>query len=241
MILKKIKQLVDENRKYHKEQLLLLKELDWANVYHDSIRGKEYLEKLPLNIGRWAGNYSFFYVLNRVLQDYKPKTILEFGLGESTKFISTYLTHTLLQSHHLVVEHNVEWKEKFLETAILCDRSEIFIAALEEKEVEGYNSRYYSGLSTKITGSYDLYVIDGPIGSLHYSRYNIVDIAEKFSAKNEFIIIFDDINRKGEQDTIKNLLAVLAKKSIKVFTQIYDGRKSVVVIATALYKPITSI
>ena len=31
---------------------------------------KEWLEKTPLNIGRWAGNYAFFYVLNGF---YRPK------------------------------------------------------------------------------------------------------------------------------------------------------------------------
>ena len=42
------------------------KEIEWAHIYHDSIRGKKPIEELGLNIGRWAGNYSFFYVLNRI-------------------------------------------------------------------------------------------------------------------------------------------------------------------------------
>jgi hypothetical protein len=37
-----------------------LKELDWANVYHDSIRGKSYIENLSLNIGRWLVITLFF-------------------------------------------------------------------------------------------------------------------------------------------------------------------------------------
>ena len=35
-----------------KENLLQTKELEWAHIYHDSIRGKEWLENLPLNVGR---------------------------------------------------------------------------------------------------------------------------------------------------------------------------------------------
>ena len=30
--------------------LFQTKELEWAHIYHDSIRGKEWLEKLPLNV-----------------------------------------------------------------------------------------------------------------------------------------------------------------------------------------------
>ena len=55
-------------------------ELVWAHRYHDSIRGSEFLEKLPLNIGRWAGNYTFFYVLSRTLMEYKPLKLIEWVL-----------------------------------------------------------------------------------------------------------------------------------------------------------------
>jgi hypothetical protein len=90
-MISKIKALIKENRNNHLMNSMLLKDLEWANIYRDSIRGKEWLEKLPLNVGRAAVNYNFFYVLNRILNDYKPNRILEFGLGESSKFISTYI------------------------------------------------------------------------------------------------------------------------------------------------------
>ena len=45
-----------------KQNLLLTQELEWAHVFHDSIKGKPWLENLSLNIGRWAGSYSFFYI-----------------------------------------------------------------------------------------------------------------------------------------------------------------------------------
>jgi hypothetical protein len=36
------------------------KEIEWAHIYHDSIRGKKAIEELELNIVKWAGNYCFF-------------------------------------------------------------------------------------------------------------------------------------------------------------------------------------
>ena len=81
-------------------------EIEWAHVYHDSIRDKPYLQNLSLNIGRWAGNYAFFYLLNRILFETKPKRILELGLGESSKLISVYIENILVNSEHLIFEHN---------------------------------------------------------------------------------------------------------------------------------------
>jgi len=86
-MIKKIKELIKENRANNNKIYLQTKELEWANIFHDSIRGKKHIDDLGLNIGRWAGSYPFFYVLNRILSDYCPSSILEFGLAESSKGI----------------------------------------------------------------------------------------------------------------------------------------------------------
>ena len=49
---------------------LTVKEILWSSIYHDSIRDKEWLNKLSLNVGRWAVGYPFLYILNRVLSDF---------------------------------------------------------------------------------------------------------------------------------------------------------------------------
>ncbi len=101
-MIKGIKKVIN-NQILTEEILLTNRELLWANNFHDSIRGKKCLQELNLNIGRWAGNYSFFYILNRVLMDYKPIGILDLGLGESSKFISTYLDNFLPNSFHTII------------------------------------------------------------------------------------------------------------------------------------------
>lgn len=241
MIIDKIKNLFRQDRKYQKEQISLLKELNWANVYHDSIRGKDWIEKLPLKIGRWAGSYSFFYVLNRVLDDCRPKTIIEFGLGESSKFINAYLNNILLDSKHLIIEHDTKWESAYLSNNQLSSRTRIEICHIEEKEINGFKSISYKGITSKIKDNYDLYIIDGPFGSERFSRYDIVNLAKNFVETSEFIIILDDYNRKGEQDTAKALLSVLEQKEINFHTKNFDGCKSLLVIVTEKYKYITSI
>jgi hypothetical protein len=84
----------------------------WANVFHDSIRGYKELQNLSLNIGRFAGSYSMFYLLSRILKDYMPQNVLELGIGETTKFISTFMHNYYPQKQklhqHFAVEHHVD-------------------------------------------------------------------------------------------------------------------------------------
>jgi 16S rRNA G966 N2-methylase RsmD len=235
-----IKAIIQENSDNQKKLLLQSQELEWAHVYHDSIRGKQWLENLPLNIGRWAGNYAFFYVLNRILNDFKPKAILELGLGESTKFVSKYLDNYLLDSKHLVIEQDENWKNIFKENFTLSNRSEIVVCTLEKAIVKGFETNAYHNFEHAVKGEFDLYLIDGPFGSSHYSRYDIMKLANNFEAENQFIIVMDDYNRHGEKETIADLLSLLKSKNINVFHNSYTGNKSVMVIATEKYKYATS-
>ncbi len=241
MIIKKLKRIIKENKRLHKSNLLYLKELDWANVYHDSIRGQKWLTNMSLNIGRWAGNYAFFYVLNRVLLDYKPKKILEFGLGESTKFVSAFLENYLLESKHVVIEQDEAWFESFKNRFSLSANSKVIICPIEKRVINNYEANFYKGLNQQLDQKFDLYIVDGPFGSNRYSRYDIVEIIEKCSNEDEFIIIFDDYNRVGEQDTVNELVNVLKRKGIDFHKGIYQGVKSVCVIGTSKYRFITSL
>ena len=222
------------------ENLAYNRELDWANVYHDSIRGKEHLLNLPLNIGRWAGSYSFFYILNRLLNEYKPTSILELGLGESTKFIATYGKHYLELKNHTVVEHDNEWISIFQQNFQISSFTKILQFDLEEKQINNYSSTSYSGLEKEITEKFDLYIIDGPFGSDRFSRHNIVDLAMNFNTEDEFIILMDDCDRKGEMDTVNDLIKILNKKNIKFYTRKYIGLKGQFLIVTEKYKFTTS-
>lgn len=237
---KRIKAIIQENRVNQNKIILQNQELEWAFIYHDSIRGKKYLEELPLNIGRWAGNYPLFYVLNRILDDFKPKTILEFGLGESTKLISTYLENILIDSKHKVIEQDVNWKNQFIENFILSKRSEVVVCPLVQIKVKGNEINSYKNLDFAVSEKFDLYLVDGPFGSLHYSRYDIVNLAKRFATGDQFIIIIDDFNRNGEKETVQDLLNLLEQNKIKVYHNNYIGNKSVKVIATEKYRLATS-
>ncbi|MBP6556927.1 MAG: hypothetical protein KAX93_05250 [Flavobacterium sp.] len=240
-MLKKIKNLIQENIKFHKTNQAGLNELYWANVYHDSIRGKKELENLGLNIGRWAGNYTFFYVLNRILNDYQPKKIIEFGLGESSKFIATYVDNYLTQSTHTVIEQDENWKVAFLNRFEISPKTTIEILPLVTQKINGFETNSYEKIGEKVTNKFDLYIVDGPFGSDHYSRYDIVTLAQKLEHGDEFIIIMDDYDRKGEKQTTEELVKLFEKKNIKIHQGQYSGLKCVMILATEKYKYIKTL
>ena len=240
-MIKKIKKVIKEHVKLQRLSYLQLKELEWSQIFHDSIRGKKALETLPLNVGRWAGNYTFFYLLNRILTDYKPNNIIEFGLGESTKFISTFISNYALESKLVTIEHDENWKNLFLENFQVVNNSKIELLKLTKNNVNGYISNGYHDIAKKIKESFDLYIIDGPFGSPNYSRYDIFYLLESKTPEDEFIIIMDDYERIGEKETTNAVLKLLKSKQIKIYTKEYVGNKSVFVIATEKYQYVKSL
>jgi len=239
MVKQRIKNLLTRNS----QELIISqnKELEWAHIYHDSIRDKAWLSNLSLNIGRWAGNYSFFYLLNRVLNDYKPKSILEFGLGESSKVISTYLDHYLKESYHTIIEQDEIWRDAFNDRFALSSRSTVQIHPLEKKTVKGFETNGYGKIEESISEKYDLYLVDGPFGSKNYSRYDIVRILKDIDKRDEFIIILHHFNRKGEKQTYNDLLELFKRKEIEVYQGFYEGNKSVAVLGTQKYRFVKSL
>lgn len=240
-IVGKIKSVVNEFRKIERLQIDQLAELEWAQIYRETIRGRKWLEELGISPGRWAGNYSFLYVITRILIDYKPKKIVEFGLGESSKLISCFVLNELKNSTHLIVEQSVEWIEKFNNSFLVSNNTSIIHLPMTEKIINGFSTNCYEKIEDKINAYSDLYIIDGPFGSEHYSRYDICLLSNKFQQKDEFIIIIDDFNRQGEKDTATDLVEILNEKGIKTYTGIYSGNKSQIVIATEKYHHATSL
>ena len=212
------------------------REVEWAHIYHDSIRGYDFLEKVPIYPGRWAAGYSLLYVLVRVLSVYKPAKILEFGLGESSKIISLFIDNELRDTNHLILEQSDGWIEAFNERFSLSKQSKIMHLPLEQTKLNGEEVNRYEGFKQAITETYDLYVVDGPHGSWRYSRYDIVTAAELFTKDSQFIIIIDDTNRVGEKDTVIELGKLFDRKKIKYYQGDYQGAKSQTVIASEQYQ-----
>ena len=81
-----------------------------------------------------------------------------------------------------------------------------------------------------------MYIVDGPFGSDRFSRYDIISLVEKFEKNHEFIIMMDDTNRIGEQDTLNDIKICLSLANIKYYIGEYIGNKTVTLVVSEKYK-----
>ena len=94
----------------------------------------------------------------------------------------------------------------------LTSNSNILHCPLVQKDVNGFSTYGYDNIENLIKNKYELYIIDGPFGSDRYSRYDMYNIAKTLQPSDEFIILFDDTHRKGEEETINSIIHLLEEQ-----------------------------
>lgn len=222
-------------REIHRE----LKELNYAHLLHDGIKESEWLKKQRMELHNWAANYSFIYLLYRILDKVQPKNILEFGLGQTTKVTTQYIVNKNPKAYLNVCEHNREWIERYGGEIEKHEHIKINHVKLEYFEYKGKrNDRYAHEDMEKITKGeeFDLIIIDGPIGGgKNLPRSNIIDIIKREHLGKDFIIIFDDSERNGEKETIKETKAALEEKKITYMVFERSGIKQQTYLVSSSY------
>lgn len=215
-------------------------ELVWSQVYHDTIRGSEWLsQEQPFSPGRGAIGYPVMYVMYRVLNEIRPKSILEMGMGQSTKMIGSYAAFMDGKSRHYVVEHDPEWINFFTNHFKLAEATEIVKCDITDVNVEvdgkTTNITSYVGLKEQIEGKkFDFIFIDGPYGyrSPDYSRVDILDVLPQ-CLEEQFVIMMDDCDRNGEMNTCNMIMLVLKESGIPYCVGKYSGEKDTIIITSA--------
>jgi len=162
----------------------------------------------------------------------KPLHILELGLGQTTKMIGQYARSNSNVSH-IIVEEDKDWIKFFDGMFHLPENSEIIQHEYEYVEFKGKkNIRTFSEFTTGIQDQkFDFIMIDAPKGSSGYSRMDVLKIIPQ-CLHESFVIMLDDYERSGEQNTIKEVLNILDTHNIKYVTGVYSGEKDVIVIAS---------
>ena len=231
--MEKINPYYDINIKYQKELL-------WAQIFNDTIRDSEWLTKSSFSPGRWAAGYPMLYIIYRTLNDIKPRNILEFGLGESSKLTSQYASfHS--DSKLEIIEQDPEWLNFICVNNQDLKNYVHIIPTVTGYFYYGEANIYQNLLDFLQTPKYDFIIIDGPIGTPGFSRPQIIDIVEKGMLASDFVIIMDDYNRDGEKKTIEHLLNLLTIMQIEHFTHVYSGLKESIVICSKNNRYLTSL
>ena len=237
-----IKKLEREISVLKEQQELLLqlqRESLKASLFHDSIINSEWMKKPNFSPGGWAVDYGFLYTLYRILNDIKPKNILEFGLGQTSKMLYQYM-NAFPDVKVCTIEHNQDWIDFFKNEMGDNCKTRIVKKELTTIEYKGYETLIYEDLQKEIDSQkYDLIVVDGPYGSDHYSRSQLIELVNNLS--ESFCIILDDYERIGEQETVKELEDVLKYKHIEYKSVVYSASKQHVLLCSPNYEFLTTL
>ncbi len=203
----------------------LLNELNWANVFNSTISASEWYNNKSISPGRWAAGYPLLYVLYRILNEVKPQNILEFGLGQSTKMLHQYGFWNK-NSQITTIEHSDEWIQLFNRNNKFPGNCKISLHENEEIIFNGKKTTSVKNLGKVIENQkFDLIINDAPYGSPNFSRSQVIKLIKQNLSKENFCIIIDDYNRKGEKETCKELEKELNTHKIVFKKGKYSGEK----------------
>lgn len=201
----------------------------WSEIFISTINNCSWLKDRSFSPGRWAVGYPYLYVMFRILNEFKPKSILELGLGQSTKMIAQF-AEAHKEVKHYIVEQDNSWVNFFTKDFQLPDNSEIVLLDYDFISYKGTEKvRVYKNFSSMFGNmQFDFISIDGPFGAdmTHYSRIDILELLPNCLSKN-FIIMLDDYNRLPEQNTGIEIDNILKKNGIAFKSGIYSGDKDI--------------
>jgi hypothetical protein len=192
-------------------------------LFQGIIEDSEWLKYKSFAPGGWAMDNAALYTLFCILDNVKPKKILEFGLGQSSKMIHQYAAFSDNVTA-LTIEHDKNWIDFFCNK--IPNDVNITVKQIDTETIlfNGYTTLSYKDAALYWEG-HDLIVVDGPFGSEHYSRPQIIDIVKKGLPK-QFCIFMDDTERDGEKETMEILCGSLQSMNIKFLVKNYIGEKS---------------
>jgi hypothetical protein len=184
------------------------------------------LENEYFGIGS-AANYSYLYLISRIVGELNVKNILELGAGESTRLLNSM--STVRDINITTLEEDKVWAERIASKV----SHQIVHAPLSNYSVFGKLTKGYGNV---LHGEkFDMMLIDGPIGTRRNSRFCSIEYVFKNLSINNFVIVLDDVNRKGEQDTLKAILEELDSRSIQYQYKVKKSVKFQAVIASGRF------
>lgn len=200
-------------------------ELIWANVWHDTCNGIEWMEDMPsISPGRFAVGYNYLYVMTRILDELEPHHVLDLGLGISGTLISKYFeSREYDDGMHFIIEHDKKWIDFYQKRHRLSKYSNIKLQELVKRRKNGQEYFAYQNLGKDIKNKkFSVVSIDAPFGGGQYARRDMIEFIPEI-LEDSFVIIMHDSNRIGEKNTILEIKSVLDQYRISYSEGIYRG------------------
>lgn len=208
-----------------------------SQIFNNLVQSTHWVEDKKFIPVKGAANYSFLYILYIILENITPTKILEFGLGQTSILTSQYVANKNMESYLQIIDHDKDWINWFSPKLTIRQNINIIHKPLQKFLLNGVESDKYEDL-TDITADnkYNLIVIDGPFGfDRVYPRTNVLDLIPNNLAEN-FVIILDDAERLGEQNTANLIFKKFKENNIAYHTFYKTALKSQCIIVSDSYK-----
>lgn len=163
----------------------------------------------------FAANYSLMYLVFRILDENPIDTVIELGSGQTTLLIDRMKKPT---TRHVCYEDDPVWygalKPKLRQT-------DYRYRELTDVSSDGRASKWYRDVEAT---DFDLLLVDGPNGFENQSRLGGCELIAK-NKKEDFIVVFDDADRRGERAAIARAQQILEEKKISFKLSYVQGSK----------------
>jgi hypothetical protein len=196
----------------------------YQGIFHQQLRSLR-IEENFFPVGA-AASYSLMYFLARVLSELPVRRIVELGSGQSSVLIDRIRQ---ADGWHRAFEQSAIWAARVKGVAPRCD---VRTCQVVPKVRDGVPYDGFDGLEV---ADFDLLVVDGPVGTDRYSRFDCVELVLRNQA-SDFIVVIDDAGRPGEQETVQELLQALQQRGVDFKLNYLVGRTTQAVLTTPLFR-----
>ena len=178
-----------------------------------------------------AATFSLLYLLLRTVTELPVRRVVELGCGQSSLLLDAL--RQLRPIEITTLEHDRGWAQRIQQQVSY----RIVRADLVERVVRGAGTLVYDS-DAGLGPAPDLLLVDGPQQRSRRSRWGMLQWVEN-GLGEDFLILFDDAERRGEIDTIEETLGLLREQGQVFRTRFYYSVKWQFVIAGGKFIPAT--
>lgn len=204
------------------------RELVYQNIVHRDLDRLGIVR--PIHAVGSAANYGYLYLLIRACTELPVCRVLELGCGQSTLVLDALGERAEFEVVSL--EHEAEWAERI---AAQCRCARVLEAPLVERRIADRVSPVHDPDTYDAQGV-DVLLVDGPQKSKRHSRWGALHWLERINT-DDFLVVFDDAERRGELDTIEQAVKQLDSRGIRYTATRLRSVKTQFVIAGGAMTP----
>lgn len=181
-----------------------------------------------------AANHSLLYLILRIGCEYRPRSVLDIGAGQTT-LLWSMLHRRGLVGDVLTLEHDPDWGARIRAQV----DHQVVVTPLQPAPIAGRATMTYDWDAALADRTFDIAVCDGPIGVARHSRRGVLSVLDRQRLGSDFVLILDDAERPGEQDTIAAIHRRLQADAVSYAAGVVNAAKVQMIFAGGRYLPVT--